>query len=156
MRSEGNFVGSTLDWLEVILSALFWGGGMLAWEYHERESNSLKPALLPACMLGWALAGLGFGLGVTFGWDAARWPLVLVSSTSFLGAVIIRARYIHERKRRKNWERMLQFLVLVATTVLLVRAKASPIAYLTLGAIGIIYLVEYFESKDRESEPLGT
>lgn len=144
-------MGSFLDWLEVILSALFWGGGMLAWESHERKSINFEPALV----LGWALSGLSFGLVVTFKWDAARWPLVLVSSAGYLGAVILRARYIPKQKRRKSWGRVFQFLVLIATFVLLFRVKASPIAYMTLGAIGIIYLVEYFQSKDREAEPLG-
>ena len=151
-------MGSTLDWLMVMFYLVFWGGGMLAWETRKRKAANVEPSLLPASILIWVLAGLEFGLVMTFKWKAFQSPLVLVTAASFLGSSGVAILCRHERSRAiklaQGWWRVLSFFLLMAGLVLFLVGKASAIAYLLIVAAAVLYLLDHFHSGDRESPVL--
>lgn len=78
-------MGTASDWMSVAFSAIFWGGWMLLW----RSDAHMKRGLSLLYVLGLALASLWFGLVVTFHWRAFYWPLILLTGTSLVGAVVV-------------------------------------------------------------------
>lgn len=84
-------MGTGGEWIEVILSAVFWGGGMLLWDFWRESDERMKQVLSWSNLLSLALLGLTFGIGTTFRWRAIRWPLILVVVATFVcGAVFAR------------------------------------------------------------------
>ena len=81
-------MGTASEWMSVAFSAIFWGGWMLLWG-SPRTRDGIDSDLSLVYVLGLALASLGFGLGVTFHWRAFRWPLVLLTATTFVGATVL-------------------------------------------------------------------
>lgn len=66
---------------------MFWGGGMLLWEALSRSHKHIKPLVSLADVLCWAFLGLPFGLGITFGWRAYHWPLILFIAVAFVAGM---------------------------------------------------------------------
>ena len=82
-------MGTASEWKSVALSALFWGGWMLLWDFPRRSDAHSKPGLSFLSVLGLAFASLGFGLMATFQWRAFRRPLILLSVASLVGATVL-------------------------------------------------------------------
>ncbi len=80
-------MGTERDWMSVAFFAIFWGGGMLVWEALRKSDAHIKPALVFMDVLSWTLAGLCYGIGVTFRWQAFHWPLILLTVATFVGGV---------------------------------------------------------------------
>jgi hypothetical protein len=78
-------VGTAGEWMSVAFSAIFWGAWMLLWG----SDAQIKSGLSFLYVLGLFLASLGFGLVVTFHWRAFRWPLILLTGTSLVGAAAL-------------------------------------------------------------------
>ena len=80
-------MGTAREWVSVVVAAIFWGGWMLIWSTRKRRKAHIEPVLSVVDVVGWALAGVSFGLATTFGWRAFHWPLVLLSGATFFGGV---------------------------------------------------------------------
>jgi hypothetical protein len=52
------------------------------------SKRPIQPALTPLYVLSWVFTGLFFGISTTFGWNALRWPLVLLLVGSVIGIVV--------------------------------------------------------------------
>jgi len=89
-------MGTASEWMLVALAALFWGGWMLLWDFPRRSDAHIKPGLSFLSVLGLAFASLGFGLMATFHWRAFRWPLILLTVGSLVGATVL-SRWAHRR-----------------------------------------------------------
>jgi hypothetical protein len=73
-------MGTGGEWVEAILSGVFWGGAMLLWDLWSGSGERMKQVLSSSSLLGLALLSLTFGIATTFRWKAFRWPLILVVS----------------------------------------------------------------------------
>src|SRR5206468_8365132 len=62
---------------------------MLVWDFPRRSDAHIKPGLTFLSVLGLAFASLGFGLMATFHWRTFRWPLILLSVASLVGATVL-------------------------------------------------------------------
>jgi len=82
-------MGTASESMSVALSALFWCGWMLLWDFPRRSEAHIKPGLSFLSVLGLAFAGLGFGRMATFHWRAFRWPLIFLSVASLVGATVL-------------------------------------------------------------------
>jgi hypothetical protein len=82
-------MGTAKDWIEVLLSGGFLGGAMLLLHVFDRKTSKLKPALSVWGVLFYVSAGLLYGLLVRFGWQAFRWPLVLVTVLALAGGALV-------------------------------------------------------------------
>lgn len=83
-------MGTTKEWIEVLLSGGFWGAWMIGWSAHKRASENLKPSLCIRDIFSWALMGLWFGVVVTFHWQRAfHMPIVLVTIAAFVGGCLV-------------------------------------------------------------------
>lgn len=89
-------MGTTTQWIQVVIAALVYAGGMLYWKYRERKVNSKpifspssfetnegkigpKPALAPLLILFELLIGWAIGVFVVFPFrQAFSWPLVMI------------------------------------------------------------------------------
>jgi len=81
-------MGTVKEWREVLLSGAFWGSFMLLWDVFSRPSARKGPARY-LNLLGLALAGFFFGLGVTFGFRVFRWPLITVMGPTMIAMVLV-------------------------------------------------------------------
>jgi hypothetical protein len=146
-------MGTMREWVDVGFSSIFWGGWMLIWESRKRKAANLKPVILPASILIWALSGLGFGLAMGFGSKALQWPLAIAIAASFAGALVISVVFNRERDLAFNqppiWLRIVSFFLIVGAFALLAIDKATPIAYLAFIAVGVLNLLDYFQFRDR-------
>jgi hypothetical protein len=152
----GEPMGTMREWLMVAFYCVFWGGWMLAWETRKRRAANLKPALLPASILIWIFSGLTFGLLMTFKLQASHSPLVFITVGSFVCAAIVTRLARQERSRAfkqlHTWAGNTAFFVFMAGLLLFLLHRAIPIGCLLLVAGGVLYWLDYFQSKDRESQ----
>jgi hypothetical protein len=81
-------MGTANDWMSAAFWGMFSAGGMLLWEVLTRSDKHIKPVLSFWDVLGWAFAGMGFGLGTTFRWKAFHWPLIVFIILSFVSSWI--------------------------------------------------------------------
>jgi hypothetical protein len=81
-------MGTVTNWIEVGVSAIFWGGAMLLWTTHRRKAANIKPALSYVDVLFWVFGALEFGLLTTYGWQALHRPLIFLLLLAFVGALI--------------------------------------------------------------------
>jgi hypothetical protein len=81
-------MGTSSDWISVLLRALWFPGFMLLAVFILRAKPHIKPALTPLYVLSWVFGGLFFGISTTFGWNVFRWPLVLSLVGSVIGIVV--------------------------------------------------------------------
>jgi hypothetical protein len=99
---ENHSVGSAAQWVQVVIAALFYGGGMLFMEARERKANRkpvvvssqlaepekeirLKSILPSSLVLIWLVIGWAFGVAVVFPLrQAFSWPLLAVMLGPFL------------------------------------------------------------------------
>jgi hypothetical protein len=81
-------MGTSSDWISVLLRALWFPGLMLIAVLIFTGKGHVKPALTPLDFLSWVFAGLFFGISTTFGWNAFRWPLILLLVGSVIGIVV--------------------------------------------------------------------
>src|SRR5271170_306481 len=95
-------MGTMREWVDAGFCAIFWGGWMLIWESRKRKAANVKPIILPASILIWTLAGLGFGLSMGFGSKALQWPLAIAIAASFAGALVVSIVYDSERNKAFN------------------------------------------------------
>jgi hypothetical protein len=149
-------MGTVRDWFMVALYSVFWGGWMLAWETRKRKAANLEPTLLPSSIAIWTLGGLSFGLFMAFPWKSFPWPLKLIAAASLLAGGLISFIDRTERSKiiinqRQSWRRVVPFLLVMGGCALLLLDKGKPIAWLSLIAGGVFYLLEYFESRGREA-----
>ena len=80
-------MGTTKEWVEVVLAATFWGGLMLLVKVLERKGAWTKSVMPGRQVLIWALGGLVFGLVTTFGWKRAfSFPLIFLTVGLFITA----------------------------------------------------------------------
>ena len=77
-------MGTGGEWVEAILSAVFWGGAMLLWDLWSGSDERMKRVLSSSSLLSLALLSLTFGIATTFRWKAFRWPLILVVVVTFV------------------------------------------------------------------------
>jgi hypothetical protein len=83
-------MGTTSEWIQVLLAGGFWGGFMMLWSARQRASKNLKPTWLIEEAFSWALMGLWFGVVTTFHWRRAfHVPLVFVTVAAFAGACLV-------------------------------------------------------------------
>jgi hypothetical protein len=83
-------MGTSKEWIQVILLGGFWGAWMTAWSAHKRPSENLKPILCIQDIFSWGLMGVWFGVVTTFHWQRAfHMPLVLVTVAAFGGACLV-------------------------------------------------------------------
>ena len=81
-------MGTGGEWVEAILSAVFWGGAMLLWDLRIGSDERKKQALSSSSLLSLALISLVFGITTTFRWKAFRWPLILVVVVTVVCGVV--------------------------------------------------------------------
>jgi|HubBroStandDraft_1064217.scaffolds.fasta_scaffold374933_2 hypothetical protein len=94
-------MGTASDWISAAFwGVVLWGGWMLFWEAHSRRERNIKPLLSIMDVLGWTLAGLGFGIVTVFHWKAFHWPLILFLVATEAGAGI--ALRLARRKLRSD------------------------------------------------------
>ena len=77
-------MGTTSEWLSVIIAGGIWGGFMFLYFAWTRKEEHRKPVIRLKDLLIWAFGGLAFGTWETFHRRAFEWPLVLVFIGSFL------------------------------------------------------------------------
>ncbi len=83
-------MGTTGQWIEVVVIAIFFGGVMLLWEASGISSSANKErAFIFKNVLICAFVGLVTGLWSVFHWRAFRLPLVLVSASAIAGAIVV-------------------------------------------------------------------
>ena len=92
-------MGTGGEWIEVILSAVVWGGGMLLFDSVTGKSDEARPHSQWANILALTLTSLLVGLGTTFGLRRLlQFPLLLVSGGLLLAmclvAILIRKRIV--------------------------------------------------------------
>ncbi len=152
-------MGTMREWLMVGFYSVFWGGWMLIWETRKRKAANLKPVILPASILIWTLSGLGFGLVMVFRSKVVQWPLVIAFAASFAGTFAVSMVYNRERNKAFNqrpaWLRTVSFFLLMGALALLASDKATPVAYLAVITVGVLFLLDYSQSRNRESHALG-
>ena len=89
-------MGTTVQWIQVVIAALVYGGGMLFWEARERRDSlkpvvspssfeaderktSPQPILSPLLVAMWLLTGWAFGVVIVFPLrQTFSWPLVMI------------------------------------------------------------------------------
>jgi len=81
-------MGTSSEWISVLLRALWFPCLMLLSVFILRAKPLIRPALTPLNVLSSVFAGLFFGISTTFGWNAFRWPLVLLLAGSVIGILI--------------------------------------------------------------------
>lgn len=80
-------MGTGGEWVEVILSAVFLGGGMLLWDLWRGNDERMKQALSLSNLLGVALLSLTFGVATTLSvrtrnrYPALHWFRIRTTST---------------------------------------------------------------------------
>jgi hypothetical protein len=143
----------------VVFYTVFWGTGMWVWEARKRKLASLRPVLLPASLLGWTLAGLGFGLLMEFRWRAVHWPLVIMTGATFTATFTISILSSRERSKafdqRQSWQRVVSFFLMMAGLGLLLVDRVRPVAYVAFIAVGVLSVWGYLESRNREAQSLS-
>ncbi|HZI57057.1 MAG TPA: hypothetical protein VFF39_09795 [Verrucomicrobiae bacterium] len=91
-------MGTVNEWRDVLISGALWGSLMLLWELFSRRRGKEDPAPY-LTVVSWALAGLFYGLGVTFGFRVFRWPLVTIMAATIVALVFVGLIY---RKKLKG------------------------------------------------------
>ena len=94
-------MGTTGEWLQVLLMGGFVGGVMAWGPAHRRASANRNPAWRIGDVIDWALMGLAFGIVVTFHWRAFHRPLVFVTVAVFAVAFLV--GWIRRKKRPLNF-----------------------------------------------------
>ena len=83
-------MGTSSEWIKVVLLGGFWGLWMILWSAHRRTSMNLRPAWCLEEALSWLLTGLSFGIVVVFPLRRAfGMPLIFVTVAAFVGSVVV-------------------------------------------------------------------
>jgi hypothetical protein len=94
-------MGTVKEWREVLVSGALWGGLMMLWQVFIRRSSGKAPALY-LNLLALALGGFFYGLGVTFGFRAFRWPLVTIMAPTIIAFVLVSIIYAKKLKSSQS------------------------------------------------------
>jgi hypothetical protein len=81
-------MGTSSDWISVAIAAVWFPALMLLAVFILKAKPHIRPPLTPLYFLSWVFAGLFFGISTTFGWNALRWPLVLLLIGTVVGIVV--------------------------------------------------------------------
>ncbi len=83
-------MGTSNEWIKVVLLGGLWGLSMILSSAHRRTSMSLKTAWYLEEVLSWLLMGLCFGIVVVFPLRRAfSMPLVFVTVAAFVGSCVV-------------------------------------------------------------------
>jgi hypothetical protein len=81
-------MGTSSQWVSVAIAAVWFPAFMIIGPRFFGIKSLTKPALTPLYFVSWVFAGLFFGIGTTFGWNAFRWPLVTLLVGCVIGIVV--------------------------------------------------------------------
>ena len=81
-------MGTSRDWISVAIAGVWFPILMLLAAFILRTKPLIKPPVTPLFFSSWLFTGLFFGISTTFGWNALRWPLVLLLVGSVVGIVV--------------------------------------------------------------------
>jgi hypothetical protein len=85
-------MGTSKEWVHVLLTGGFWGGWMVCWDAYRRHAAGLKPVLRIVDLFSLALAAAWFGIGATFGWRAFHRPLVFIMTAPIVVILVLLVR----------------------------------------------------------------
>jgi hypothetical protein len=81
---------------------------------------------------------------------------VFITAARYVGAAVIGMLGSQERSkafnRHRTWSRILTLFMFMVGLAFLIIGKADPIAYLSFVAGGVLYFLEYFQSRNREPQ----
>jgi hypothetical protein len=83
-------MGTFQDWMMVAFMGVFWGGGMALMTGPRKAPDGSKTGWSWADGVSWALAGLVFGIFITFRWQAFHSPLVFLWVAALAGGLLTR------------------------------------------------------------------
>jgi hypothetical protein len=81
-------MGTTSEWVQVLLAGGFWGGFM-AWVFARRRASANLKRWHIVDVLMWALAGLWFSLVTTLRWRSFHRPIVFVTVAAIAGVLLV-------------------------------------------------------------------
>jgi peptidoglycan/LPS O-acetylase OafA/YrhL len=95
-------MGTVKEWREVLVFGALWGGLMMLWQVFNRRSSGSKDPALYLHLLALALGGFFYGLAVTFGFRAFRWPLVTVVVPTIIAFLLVSIIYAKKLKSSQS------------------------------------------------------
>jgi hypothetical protein len=81
-------MGTINDWIVVAFMGGFWGGAMALMTGPRKAPDGTKTGWSWADVVSWTLAGLVFGIGMTFRWQAFHIPHLLVMVAALVGSIL--------------------------------------------------------------------
>ena len=90
-------MGTAKQWIDVAVAGVIWTGFMILVDLLSKS----KARISFARVLSTILMGFWFGLVATFGWQAARAPLIYPTIAAFVGSVLVGFWYRKNRSREQ-------------------------------------------------------